>query len=229
MNLAYKKTLGQFTKVLGIGKTPPIWEKFPNNPVIFFWERTYTKNNACKSCGLTDGSSFQDINLIRLLSFPKLGTSADRARPGLAFQNKSSLQNIKAPTSWKLLKQSRRSFSNDQQFCSTASPSQLVNCTASLCGQLRPCLQVGLRFVASFVLLCVVQVLWSFAGRDPALASILQVASSTMTNHLQAVWTWAELEVRSIGMLILEGHRASAMEHVADLTSFKDEWRPCCI
>ena len=36
MNLAHKKILGQFTKVLGIGKTPPIWEKFPNNPVIFF-------------------------------------------------------------------------------------------------------------------------------------------------------------------------------------------------
>ena len=41
MNLAWKKTLGQFTKVLGIGKTPPpLWEKFPNNPVIFFGVRT---------------------------------------------------------------------------------------------------------------------------------------------------------------------------------------------
>ena len=37
MNLVYKKILGQFTKVLGIGKTPlpPMWEKFPNNPVFF--------------------------------------------------------------------------------------------------------------------------------------------------------------------------------------------------
>ena len=35
-----QKIRGQFTKVLGIGKTsPPIWEKFPNNPVIFFRER----------------------------------------------------------------------------------------------------------------------------------------------------------------------------------------------
>ena len=41
MNLVYKKILGQFTKVLAIEKTlPPIWEKFPNNPVIFFWRRT---------------------------------------------------------------------------------------------------------------------------------------------------------------------------------------------
>ena len=31
-----QKILGQFTKVLGIGKTPPpCWEKFPNNPVFF--------------------------------------------------------------------------------------------------------------------------------------------------------------------------------------------------
>ena len=37
MNLAYKKILGKFTKVLGIGKTPPYWEKFPNNPVSFFY------------------------------------------------------------------------------------------------------------------------------------------------------------------------------------------------
>ena len=33
-----QKILDQFTKVLGIGKTPPpCWEKFPNNPVTFFW------------------------------------------------------------------------------------------------------------------------------------------------------------------------------------------------
>ena len=37
MNLAYKKILGKFTKVLGFGKTPPqCWEKFPNNIVFFF-------------------------------------------------------------------------------------------------------------------------------------------------------------------------------------------------
>ena len=36
MNLAYKKILGKFTKVLGFGKTPPpCWEKFPNNIVFF--------------------------------------------------------------------------------------------------------------------------------------------------------------------------------------------------
>ena len=36
MNLAYKKILGKFTKVLGFGKTPPpCWEKFPNNVVFF--------------------------------------------------------------------------------------------------------------------------------------------------------------------------------------------------
>ena len=40
-NLAYKKILGKFTKVLGFGKTPPpCWEKFPNNVVFFFWKRT---------------------------------------------------------------------------------------------------------------------------------------------------------------------------------------------
>ena len=44
MNLAYKKILGKFTKVLGFGKTPPpCWEKFPNNIVFFFWERTLSK------------------------------------------------------------------------------------------------------------------------------------------------------------------------------------------
>ena len=38
MNLAYKKILGKFTKVLGFGKTPPppCWENFPNNVVFFF-------------------------------------------------------------------------------------------------------------------------------------------------------------------------------------------------
>ena len=37
MNLAYKKILGKFTKVLGFGKTPPpCWEKFPNDIVFFF-------------------------------------------------------------------------------------------------------------------------------------------------------------------------------------------------
>ena len=36
MNLAFKKMLGQFTKVLGFGKTPPppCWEKFPNNDIF---------------------------------------------------------------------------------------------------------------------------------------------------------------------------------------------------
>ena len=36
MILASKKTLGKFTKVLGFEKTPPLWEKFPKNPVFFF-------------------------------------------------------------------------------------------------------------------------------------------------------------------------------------------------
>ena len=33
---AYQKLLGKFTKVLGIGKTPPppCWGKFPDNSVI---------------------------------------------------------------------------------------------------------------------------------------------------------------------------------------------------
>ena len=40
-NLAYKKILGKFTKVLGFGKSPPpCWEKFPNNIVFFGWART---------------------------------------------------------------------------------------------------------------------------------------------------------------------------------------------
>ena len=41
MNLAYKKILGKFTKVLGFGKTPPpCGENFPNNVVFSFWKRT---------------------------------------------------------------------------------------------------------------------------------------------------------------------------------------------
>ena len=39
MNLPYKKTHGQFTKVLGIEKDPSMLEKFPNNPVNLFVER----------------------------------------------------------------------------------------------------------------------------------------------------------------------------------------------
>ena len=37
MNLACQKWLGNFTKVLGIGVTPPppFWEKFPKNTVFF--------------------------------------------------------------------------------------------------------------------------------------------------------------------------------------------------
>ena len=37
---AYKKWNGKYKIVLGIAKTPPpLWEKFPKNPVYFFWER----------------------------------------------------------------------------------------------------------------------------------------------------------------------------------------------
>ena len=41
MNLAYKKILGKFTKVLGFGKTPPP-HVGKNSQIIsfFFWERT---------------------------------------------------------------------------------------------------------------------------------------------------------------------------------------------
>ena len=44
MILAYQKTLGKLTKVLGFEKTPPppLWEKFPKNPVFFCWERPLT-------------------------------------------------------------------------------------------------------------------------------------------------------------------------------------------
>ena len=62
MNLAYKKILGKFTKVLGFGKTPPpCWEKFPND-IVFFWERTLGKSSQrCKGgrprkCGKQGGS-----------------------------------------------------------------------------------------------------------------------------------------------------------------------------
>ena len=38
MILACQKFLGQITKVLRLRRPPPpCWEKFPNNPVIFFW------------------------------------------------------------------------------------------------------------------------------------------------------------------------------------------------
>ena len=54
MNLAYKKILGKFTKVLGFGKTPPspCWEKFPNDIVFFL--RAYL---SCIIIGI--GSSIQ--------------------------------------------------------------------------------------------------------------------------------------------------------------------------
>ena len=36
-----KKYLVNLQKFWELGRpSPPIWEKFPNNPVIFFWERT---------------------------------------------------------------------------------------------------------------------------------------------------------------------------------------------
>ena len=35
MNLACQKWLGNCTKVLGNGVTPPLWEKFPKNTVFF--------------------------------------------------------------------------------------------------------------------------------------------------------------------------------------------------
>ena len=51
MNLAYKKILGKFTKVLGFGKTPPpCGEKFPND-IVFFFE-SVPKQNIAK--GTTD-------------------------------------------------------------------------------------------------------------------------------------------------------------------------------
>ena len=38
MILACQKLLGQITKVLGLRRPPFLcWEKFPNNPVFFFW------------------------------------------------------------------------------------------------------------------------------------------------------------------------------------------------
>ena len=40
MNLAYKKILGKFTKVLGFGKTPPHVGKNSQMISFFFWERT---------------------------------------------------------------------------------------------------------------------------------------------------------------------------------------------
>ena len=56
MNLAYKKILGKFSKVLGFGKTPPpCWEKFPNNP-IFFSERVLN--------GAVSGSMFTGIKMV---------------------------------------------------------------------------------------------------------------------------------------------------------------------
>ena len=50
-NLAYKKILGKFTKVLGFGKTPPpCWEKFPNN-IVFFCLRAYLTDKGCQWSG----------------------------------------------------------------------------------------------------------------------------------------------------------------------------------
>ena len=49
-NLAYKKILGKFTKVLGFGKTPPpCWEKFPNN-IVFLVEHVPELSRPVWSC-----------------------------------------------------------------------------------------------------------------------------------------------------------------------------------
>ena len=47
MNLAYKKILGKFTKVLGFGKTPP-YHVGKHSQIIsfFFWERTLLKDSS---------------------------------------------------------------------------------------------------------------------------------------------------------------------------------------
>ena len=59
MNLAYKKILGKFTKVLGFGKTPPpCWEKFPNN-IVFFMRAYLTE---IRNVHLSSGQ-IQSINL----------------------------------------------------------------------------------------------------------------------------------------------------------------------
>ena len=57
MNLAYKKILGKFTKVLGFGKTPPPHVGKNSQIISFFLERTLLKmqlwmGHNCRICSL---------------------------------------------------------------------------------------------------------------------------------------------------------------------------------
>ena len=53
MNLAYKKIIGKFTKVLGFGKPPPpCWEKIPNDIVFFFESVPYYVSSLIQRCTL---------------------------------------------------------------------------------------------------------------------------------------------------------------------------------
>ena len=78
MNLAYKKILGKFTKVLGFGKTPPpCWEKFPNNVVFFFDSVPKDSNYSAKTLssfvsgqnGSFKGKSNQKVRQLWLVFF----------------------------------------------------------------------------------------------------------------------------------------------------------------
>ena len=68
MNLAYKKILGKFTKVLGFGKTPPpCWEKFPNDIVFFL--RAYLIQSAfywLTRCKLRGGPANKWLSVVSI-------------------------------------------------------------------------------------------------------------------------------------------------------------------
>ena len=66
MNLAYKKILGKFTKVLGFGKSPPqpSWEKFPNN-IVFFESVPNDKDEA-------DAADEIPLTMMMLTNFMKI-------------------------------------------------------------------------------------------------------------------------------------------------------------
>ena len=66
MNLAYKKILGKFTKVLGFGKTPPHVGK-NSQIILFFFERAYlTFTKLFINLSMTINGSFEELVLIRL-------------------------------------------------------------------------------------------------------------------------------------------------------------------
>ena len=62
MNLAYKKILGKFTKVLGFGKTPPPHVGKISQIMSFFLFES-VPNIGCGLCGAPEGTNKMNVNV----------------------------------------------------------------------------------------------------------------------------------------------------------------------